>query len=90
MTMRPAALGTIHKGYLGRPVYENTAVFEVPVTLSQSAKLGEKVSVALEFEFDVYDGDSAQVVGRFTERVNAVIEVAPPSSTTAAGAVEAA
>jgi len=77
MTTRPPALGTIHKGYLGRPVYENTAVFEVPVTLSQSAKLGEKVSVALEFEFDVYDGDSAQVVGRFTERVNATIEVAP-------------
>ena len=77
MTTRPPALGTIHKGYLGRPVYENTAVFEVPVTLSQSAKLGEKVSVALEFEFDVYDGDSAQVAGRFTERVNATVEVAP-------------
>ena len=77
MTARPAPVGTIHEGYRGRPVYENTAVFEVPVTVSSKAKLGDKVSVAVDLEFDIHDGDSTRAVGRFIERVKAEFEVAP-------------
>lgn len=79
LAARPAAAGTIHRGFLGRPVYENTAIFEVPVTLANSATLGDKVQVALDLEFDIYDGESTQVVGRFVERVQTQIEVAPAS-----------
>ncbi|MFN3241777.1 MAG: hypothetical protein ACE37K_09725 [Planctomycetota bacterium] len=74
---RPAQVGTIHEAYRGRPVYENTAVFEVPVTLTPEAKLGDKAQVAVDLEFDIYDGRTAQAVGRFIERVQAQVEVAP-------------
>ncbi|MCK5940650.1 MAG: hypothetical protein KAI24_01675 [Planctomycetes bacterium] len=72
---RPAERGRIHEGYLGRPVYENTAVFEVPVTMGEGAKLGDRANVAIELEFDIYDGRTAQVVGRFQERVTTQVEV---------------
>ncbi|MEC8652702.1 MAG: hypothetical protein VXY92_09080 [Planctomycetota bacterium] len=75
LTARPALAGTIHKGFLGRPVYENTAVFEVPVTLAGNATLGDKLQVAVDLEFDIYDGESTQVVGRFVERVQTDVEV---------------
>ena len=76
LSARPAPMGTIHQGYLGRPVYENTAIFEVPVAVSPSVKLGETVPIALDLEFDIYDGDSARVVGRFIERVQTTFTVA--------------
>lgn len=77
LAARPANPGTIAKAYLGRPVYENTAVFEVPVTLGKDAKLGEKTPLAVDLQFDIYHGDSGQAVGRFIERVSTDVEVAP-------------
>ena len=76
LSARPAPMGTIHQGYLGRPVYENTVIFEVPVSVSSSVKLGETVPVAIDLEFDIYDGDSTRVVGRFIERVQTTFSVA--------------
>ena len=77
LTARPARVGTIHEAFRGRPVYENTAVFEVPVTLAQNAKLGDKAPLALELEFDIHDGQTGQVTGRYIEQVKAQVEVAP-------------
>lgn len=74
---RPAKMGTIHEAYRGQPVYENTAVFEVPVTISSAAKLGDRAQVALELEFEIHNGDSAQPVGKFIERVQTQVEIAP-------------
>ncbi len=74
---RPARVGTIHEAFRGRPVYENTAVFEVPVTLAPNAKLGDKAPLALELEFDIHDGKTGQVTGRYIEQVKAQVEVAP-------------
>ena len=77
LAARPALPGTIAKAYLGRPVYENTAVFEVPVTMGPEAKLGQKQEIAVDLQFDIFHGDSGQTVGRFLERVSAQVEVAP-------------
>jgi len=75
MMARPAQPGVMAKGYLGRPVYENTAILEVPITMGNEAKLGSKQPVALDLKFDIYDGSTAQIVGRFVERVSANVEV---------------
>lgn len=75
MMARPAQPGVLAKGYLGRPVYENTAILEVPITMGNTAKVGSKQPVAMDLQFDIYDGTSAQVVGRFVERVATDIEV---------------
>lgn len=77
ISARPAPVGTIHEAYRGQPVYENTAVFEVPVTITQAAKLGEKAQVAVDLEFDIFDGQTAQSVGRFVERVQTQVDIAP-------------
>jgi hypothetical protein len=75
LTARSASIGTIAPAYVGRPVYENTAVFEVPITMGSSAELGAKQNLALDLQFDVYSGVSAQVIGRFVERVSVDIDV---------------
>lgn len=77
LTARPARVGTIHEAFRGRPVYENTAVFEVPITLSPTAKLGDRAALAMELEFDVHDGKTGQSTGRYIEQVQAQVEIAP-------------
>lgn len=77
LVAHPALPGAIAKAYLGRPVYENTAVFEVPVTMGKDVQIGGKASVVVDLQFDVYNGNSGQAVGRFIERVATDIDVAP-------------
>jgi hypothetical protein len=77
LVARPALPGTIAKAYLGRAVYENTAVLEVPVTMGKDVTLGGKTSVAVDLQFDVYDGDSGRALGRYIERVTTDVDVAP-------------
>jgi hypothetical protein len=72
---KPAAVGKIAKAYLGRPVYDNTADIEVPVTMAAAATIGQKQTVSIEMRFDLYDGNSAQTVGRFIDRASVEIEV---------------
>lgn len=72
---RQAEAGKLAKGYLGRPVYDNTAVFEIPVQMAANAKLGDKQAVAVDMRFDLYDGSSAMPVGRFIDRVATTVEV---------------
>ena len=75
LRVRPAEPGRLAQAYQGRPVYDNYAVFEVPVTMTSEAKVGEKHTVSLDLKFDLYDGNSAQPVGRFVDRVATEIEV---------------
>jgi len=77
LAFRPASPGKLASasGYLGKPVYENYAIFEVPVTMSTEAVVGRKVPVALDLKFDLYDGVSTEPVGRFTDRAVTEIEV---------------
>lgn len=75
LAARPADAGRLEKGYLGRPVYENYAVFEVPVTMAPTAVIGSKHTVAVDLKFDLYDGNSAQAIGRFLDRAATEIEV---------------
>jgi hypothetical protein len=73
---RPAPNGKIHEAYRGRPVYENTAVFEVPVTATSQAKLGTKAQISLELEFDIYNGTTGNSVGSFIESVKHSLDIA--------------
>jgi len=75
LTAHPAGMGTLAEAYMGRPVYDNTAIFEVPVTMNPDVKLGEKHTVAFDVKFDLHDGTSAKPVGRFLERISAIVEV---------------
>lgn len=72
----PAEAGRgLAKGYVGKPVYDNYAIFEVPVTMSPQAEIGRKQAVSIEMRFDLFDGSSAQSIGRFLDRASAEIEV---------------
>jgi hypothetical protein len=75
LSSEPAELGRLEKGYLNRPVYENYAVFHMPVTMAANAELGKKHVVAVDMKFDLYDGTSAQAIGRFVDRVATEVEV---------------
>ncbi|MBL8738019.1 MAG: hypothetical protein JNL12_16415 [Planctomycetes bacterium] len=75
LAVRPAELGRLASGYLGRPVYDNFAVFEIPVTLTGEAPIGSRQPVSVELKFDLYDGVSAQPIGRFVDRAIGEVEV---------------
>lgn len=74
-SLREAAPGRVAPAYLGRPVYDNTAILEIPVTMASHAKLGERQSVRVDLKFDLYDGTTTQVIGRFLDRAATDIEV---------------
>lgn len=73
--IRPAGIGQLAKGYLGRPVYDNYLVLEMPVTLGNEAELGKKHQVKVDMKFDLYSGTSATPIGRFLDHATAEIEV---------------
>src|SRR5262245_1694938 len=75
ISFQPAEPGKHAKGYLGRPVYDNYAIFEVPVTVSPDAEIGKKQRVAIDMRFDLYDGNTGQPVGRFVDQVSTEIEI---------------
>ncbi len=92
-TFHPAKTGTLAAGYLGRPVYDNTAIFEIPITMAADAKIGSKQPIHVDMKFDLYDGTSAQVVGRFLDRATTEVEVghaADPAVTMPAHVTQAA
>ncbi|MBM3975061.1 MAG: hypothetical protein FJ301_13280 [Planctomycetes bacterium] len=75
MVAQPAALGRLAAAYLGRPVYDNYAIFELPVTMAADAAMGSKHIASVDMKFDLYDGASAQPINRFLDRVALEIEV---------------
>lgn len=72
---RPAEPGRLAPAYLGRPVYDNYAVIEIPVTMAADAELGKKQTVQVDLRFDIYDGATAQLIGKFIDRASAEVEV---------------
>lgn len=78
LSVRPAEPGRLAPGYLGKPVHDNFALLEIPITLSPQAQVGSKHPVAIDLKFDLYDGNSAQPVGRFVDRVSTEVEVGQP------------
>ncbi|MFY9343558.1 MAG: hypothetical protein WAT39_13765 [Planctomycetota bacterium] len=75
LLVKPADVGRLEKGYLGRPVYENYAEMTVPVSMAANAEVGKKHVVAIDVKFDLYDGNSAQPIGRFIDRITHEVEV---------------
>lgn len=75
LSVQPAEMGRHASAYLGRPVYDNYAILEIPVTVAPDAPLGTKQPVSIDLRFDIYDGASAQPIGRFVDRINAEVEV---------------
>jgi hypothetical protein len=75
LAAQPASNGRLAAAYLGRPVYDNYAIFEVPVTVAGDAPMGSKHVASIDMKFDLYDGGSAQPIGRFLDRVGLEIEV---------------
>lgn len=71
----PAGLASQAAGYAGRPVYDNYAIFEIPVTVAADASVGTKQPVVVDLRFDIYDGVTAQPIGRFFDRATAEVEV---------------
>lgn len=72
-----AGLGTLAPGYRGRPVYDNYAIFEVPVTVQPGGELaiGTKLPVNLEFQYDLHDGETGNLLGQFVDRAGTNVEI---------------
>lgn len=74
-SLRPPTAATVAKAFLGQPVYDNWGVIEIPVTMPQSAPLGSRQVLPLDFEFDLVSGSTGVALGHFIERAVASCEV---------------
>jgi hypothetical protein len=75
LSIRPPEIGRLAPSYLGQPVYDNYVVIEIPVTMSTEAEVGKKQAVQVDFRFEIFDGTTAQSIGRFIDRATAEVEV---------------
>ncbi|MBL8750635.1 MAG: hypothetical protein JNK78_15860 [Planctomycetes bacterium] len=89
MTVHAAEPGRLAVAYLGRPVYDNYVVLEVPVTMAPDAEVGSRQKVQVEWRFDIHDGASAQLVGKFIDGTAIDIEVGQASDPAVKGAAKA-
>jgi hypothetical protein len=74
-TVLPARPGHLHAAFQGAPVYDNYAVMEVPVTISQEAAIGSTLPVRLQLDYELLNGDTAAPIGKFSDVAPAKIEV---------------
>ncbi|MCR9246481.1 MAG: hypothetical protein NXI31_15720 [bacterium] len=74
-TVLPAELGRHASAYIGRAVYDNWATIEMPISVSNDAKVGQQHSVVVEMKFDLFDGKSAQSIGSFLDRAMGRVEI---------------
>lgn len=79
MTAHAAEPGRLAAAYLGRPVYDNYVILEVPVTMAPDAEVGSRQKVQVEWRFDIHDGATAQLVGKFIDGAAIDIEVGQAS-----------
>lgn len=77
LNFREPKLGALpqNQAYRGKPVYEEIAIFDLPVTAAADAKLGSKHRISVELQFDLYSGATGQTVGRFLDRAGREIEI---------------
>lgn len=76
VSFRPAEVGRgLAPAFVGRPVYDNTAVFEIPVTMAPNAEVGKKQPVQVDLKFELFDGATGQAIGKFLDRAVAEVEV---------------
>ncbi len=85
MTAHAAEPGRLAAAYLGRPVYDNYVILEVPVTMAPDAEVGSRQKVQVEWRFDIHDGATAQLVGKFIDGAAIDIEVGQASDPTVKG-----
>jgi len=76
VSFRPAEVGRgLAPAFVGRPVYDNTAVFEIPVTMAANAEVGKKQPINVDLKFELFDGATGQAIGKFLDRAVADVEV---------------
>jgi hypothetical protein len=75
--VKPARLAEYAKRYAGKPVYDDTIEFEVPLTVAEDAK-HQKVSLAGYVQLDVTDGGNGESLGRIAGRLIGQVHIGSP------------
>lgn len=75
MTRLPASLSTVAEAYRGRPVYDNWAIMEFPITMSPDAPMGSRQMHTLKASFELHDGKTGQSIGDYEQRISFSCEV---------------
>ena len=78
--IQDAAAGKLDTAFRGQPVYDNTAVAEVDIQVSQDATYG-KHRFSFRVEAEVTDGRTGASRGLFMDMVNGEVEVGDPLPT---------
>lgn len=74
---RPARTATLATAFQGNPVYDNTAMIDIPFTVATNTVFG-KTNAWVNLTFDLHQGRTGQPIGRFTDRATCDIEIGIP------------
>jgi hypothetical protein len=75
--VKPARLAEYAKHYAGKPVYDDTIEFEVPLTVAEDAK-HQKVNLAGYVQLDVTDGGNGESLGRIAGALTGRVHIGSP------------
>ena len=75
--LKPARLAEYAKRYAGKPVYDDSIEFEIPLTVAEDAK-HQKVNLVGHVQLDVTDGASGESLGRIAGRLTGQVHIGSP------------
>jgi len=75
MTMLPAQLSSVAEAYRGRPVYDNWAMIELPITMSLDAPIGSRQLASFNASFQLHEGATGLPLGEFQQRLTLMCDV---------------
>ena len=78
--MHPPQLSSVAEAYRGRPVYDNVAVIDLPLTMSPEATLGSMQSVDVLCDFTLHRGSTGALYGTYSNTITISCEVGDAST----------
>lgn len=69
VTVSPPRISNLAKAYEGKPIYDDWALLEIPITMAADAPLGSRQTAVLEADFELHDGVSGTSMGRYQQLI---------------------
>ena len=72
--LKPPGLGTLEEKFKGKPVYDNQASIQIPVSIAAGTPFG-KYRISTQLEVPLTDGSTGQVLGLYKTQAGVEVQV---------------
>lgn len=85
MTLGPPRISKLAKAYQGKPIYDDWALLEMPITMAADAPPGSQQAALVEADFELHDGVSGTSMGRYRKVIRVTCTVGAEVQESATG-----